>query len=199
MTGLGIPSLLCLKRGDGDDMQNAKPGARNASAQGENSVVWANETRRLDELVPWEFNPRQIDDAHLRRLVHSRSTFGQVEPIAIGPGNELYNGHQRLKAWAAEFGPSFVVDVRVASRALTQEERQELTILLHEGAVGKFNLDVLANWPGVDVPQLLDWGMSPFKLGIDVDLLEPETQPQGTELPPPGAGLRRCPQCGYEW
>lgn len=183
-------------------MQNAKPGAKNASAQGVSEIAWTNGTRSLAQLVPWEFNPRQMDEAHGKRLVHSREKFGQVEPIAIGPNNELYNGHQRLSQWAKAFGPQFVVEVRVSSRPLTPDERAELTILLHEGAVGVFNFDALANLPGVDVPQLIEWGMSPFALGIDVDLMEPDIE----EAPPPSLGqqpenigTRRCPSCGYEW
>ena len=182
-------------------MQGAKLSAKSGNAPKE-SVSWNNETRSLDELVPWEFNPRQIDEAHGKRLIYSREKFGQVAAVAIGPDNELYDGHQRLKQWAQAFGPGFVVDVRVASRSLTEAERQELAVLLHEGAVGKFNFDALADWPDVDVPQLLEWGLSPFQLGIDVDLQQPdEVDPTPTtdELHGPPGGLRRCPQCGYEW
>jgi len=174
--------------------------------KGENGaepLTWRNETRKLCELIPWQFNPRQIDAAHGKRLVHSREKFGQVEPISIGPNNQLYNGHQRLKQWGDAFGPDFVVDVRVASRELTEEELQELVILLHEGAVGRFDFDMLANWPNVDVPQLVDWGMSPYQLGIDIDLRrDMGVSARGEQPRPAGTGsaaLHRCPKCGFEW
>lgn len=97
-------------------------------------ITWANARRKLSDLIPWTRNPRQIKGDQVRRLQESLSEFGQVEPVCIGPGNELYNGHQRLKSWA-KFG-DIEIDVRVSSRALTEKEHEKLTIFLHKGAVG---------------------------------------------------------------
>jgi len=60
-------------------------------------ITWSNQRRKLSELVPWERNPRQITDKQAKRLEESFEQFGQVEIIAIGPENQIYNGHQRLK------------------------------------------------------------------------------------------------------
>jgi ParB-like chromosome segregation protein Spo0J len=111
-------------------------------------LTWTNDTRRLGDLVPWEHNPRQIKEAEAERLLDSLETFGQVQTIAIGPNNEIYDGHQRRYVWAAavKYGPDFRVDVRVASRPLTERERQQLAVYLHEGTVGEWNFDELANW-----------------------------------------------------
>ena len=67
-------------------------------------LTWTNETRPLSQLIPWPRNPRQIKTQEARRLQESFVEFGQPEVIAIGPGNEVYNGHQRLSSWAAKFG-----------------------------------------------------------------------------------------------
>jgi len=126
-------------------------------------LVWMNEKRRLGDLIPWPRNPRQIREKEAKRLAESFDEFGQVETLAVGPGNEIYNGHQRLNVLAAEYGPDYEVDVRVASRPLTEKEREKLVIYLHKGAAGEWNFDVLSEW---DVPDLLVWGFKEYELGL---------------------------------
>ena len=108
-------------------------------------ITWSNQRRKLSELIPWERNPRQITDKQAERLVDSFEQFGQVEIIAIGPENQIYNGHQRLKVLSQKYGADYEVDVRVASRALTEKEREKLTVYLHKGAAGDWDFDLLAN------------------------------------------------------
>ena len=67
-------------------------------------ITWTNDKRRLSQLIPWPRNPRQIHAKQAQRLQESLTEFGQPEVIAIGPGNQVYNGHQRLKAWAQAYG-----------------------------------------------------------------------------------------------
>jgi len=128
------------------------------------SITWANVTRKLCDLQPWARNPRQIRDAQARRLAESFSTFGQVEPIAIGPANEVYNGHQRLNVLMAQHGPDYVVECRQASRALSEKEREKLTVYLHRGATGEWDFDALAD--GFELDELLAWGFEAFELGM---------------------------------
>ena len=130
-------------------------------------ITWSNQTRRLGDLIPWQRNPRQMRAANVTRLQESHGEFGQVDVIAIGPANQLYNGHQRLRAWGAEYGPDLMVDVRVASRELTEQEREKLTVYLHQGATGEWDFDALAN--DFDLGDLLDWGFTPFDLGLGVE------------------------------
>ena len=133
-------------------------------------ITWSNEKRKLSELVPWERNPRQITDKQAKRLEESFEQFGQVEIIAIGPRNEIYNGHQRLKVLSQKYGLNYEVDVRVASRALTEKEREKLTVFLHKGAAGDWDFDVLAN--EFELDDLLEWGFE--KPELDLDLWAPE-------------------------
>ena len=86
-------------------------------------LKWTNERRKLGDLVPWPRNPRQIKEAEAGRLLDSFNEFGQVETIAIGPDNEVYNGHQRLNVLMEQHGPDYEVDVRVSNRPLTEKER----------------------------------------------------------------------------
>lgn len=145
------------------------------------SIAWANERRSLRDLKAWSRNPRQIKGKQAERLVESVQDFGQVETLAIGPDNELYNGHQRLNVLAGKYGLDYEVDVRVASRPLTEKERERLTVYLHKGAAGEWNFDTLANEFQLD--DLLTWGFEPHEFGLD-----------GLEGNAPGAGTDTDPQ-----
>ena len=120
------------------------------------SLTWTNERVRLRDLKPWECNPRQITKRAAQRLLDSWRDYGQVQMIVVGPDNEVYDGHQRLSALKVVYGDNYEVEVRRASRALTDEERQRLTILLHAGATGHWDWDALAGW---EAQQLVEWGL----------------------------------------
>lgn len=135
-------------------------------------LIWHNEKRKLGDLIPWDQNPRQIRKDEAERLAKSLELFGQVQTIAIDPDGEIVDGHQRKHVWSAleQFGANYEVDVRVASRKLTQRERQQLSVYLHEGAVGEWDFDGLANWEGIDVTELVEWGFNPYILGLDSEI-----------------------------
>lgn len=119
-------------------------------------LTWENVRVRLGDLQPWAGNPRRSNKRQAERLVVSEAEFGQPETVAIGPENEVYNGHQRLSAWLAAHGPDFEVDARRSSRALTEEERRKLTIYLHGGATGDWDWGTLEAW---DPGELTAWGL----------------------------------------
>lgn len=125
-------------------------------AKKQQGITWTNERRKLADLIPWERNPRTIKNAQAERLVDSVETFGQVETLAIDSNGVIVNGHQRLSVLAGQYGMDYEVDVRVASRPLTERERQQLTVYLHKGAAGEWNFDELANW-GIE-DDLVSWG-----------------------------------------
>lgn len=156
------------------------------------SITWTNEKRKLSDLIPWEHNPRIIKNKQAERLVDSVETFGQVETLAVGPQNELYNGHQRLSVLAGQYGMDYEVDVRVASRPLTERERQQLTVYLHRGTTGEWNFEELVNWGAED--DLLTWGFDENELGFAV----PDFQPVGADEQPrlDQKAPVTCPHCG---
>lgn len=132
------------------------------------SLTWSNETRRLEQLKRWENNPKFSTEKQAENIANSYRLFGQPETIAIGPDDEVYNGHQRLSSWLAEYGPKHIVDVRVSSRILTEDEKTALFAYLHFGAVGSTDWDKL---PNLDVDILKEFGFneSLFK-SMKVDL-----------------------------
>jgi len=125
--------------------------------------TWKNEVRKLSDLVVWERNPRQINPDQAARLEQSFEEFGQVDLIAIGPGNEVYNGHQRIDVLLNRHGGDYEVEVRVASRQLSEKEREKLTVFLHKGAAGEWDFEILMR--EFDLSDLLEWGFKPFELG----------------------------------
>ncbi len=118
-------------------------------------LTWTADSATLGELVPWERNPKSISKHNAERLLDYWQRIGQFQTVAIGPGGEVYDGHQRLSVLKAAFGPSYRIDVRRASRALSEAERQELVIAAHAGTVGSWDWDALASW---DAGELRGWG-----------------------------------------
>src|SRR3990167_8934147 len=153
------------------------------------SIYWTNERRRLADLQPWPRNPRQIKTDQAKRLVESFDQFGQVETIAIGPDSEVYNGHQRLNVLLQQHGGDYEVDVRQASRPLTEKEREKLTVFLHKGAAGEWDFDTLAN--EFELSELLEWGFSEKELDLN---LWAGDQPED-----PGAQMDRAEELREKW
>jgi DNA modification methylase len=154
------------------------------------AIHWTNERRKLRDLVPWEHNPREINKAEAERLGESLLEFGQIQTIAVGPDNEVYDGHQRKLVWSVlpQFGPDYEVDVRVSSRKLTDRERQKLVVFLHRGAVGQWDWEELAN--SFELPDLLEWGFDEGEL---------IGWPQDEPAPDPGAQIDKAAELQEKW
>lgn len=162
-------------------------------------ITWTNEKRTLRSLTPWERNPRYIKDAQAERLLESYGQFGEVLPICIDPAGNILDGHQRRSVIGAadEYGLDYEVDVRVASRELSEHEQQKLTVFLHHGATGQFDFDELANW---DFSDLVSWGFDEdFLLGINE--ITPSFEPVGADEQPrlDQKAPVTCPHCGEEF
>jgi hypothetical protein len=116
---------------------------------------WTPVTVKLGDLKPWSLNPRLSTKKQAKRILASIAEFGQVQTIAIGPGGEVYDGHQRLSALLTIHGEGYQIDARKSDRALTDDERRKLVAMLHAGAVGSWDWNALSGW---DAGQLGEWG-----------------------------------------
>lgn len=157
-------------------------------------------TIALSKLKPWERNPKRISKAHAARLLDLWERLGQFQTIAIGPGGEVYDGHQRLSVLKAKHGGSYQVQVLQASRPLTEAEREELTIAAHSGTTGAWDWDALAGW---DVENLTAWGLdeellSDWNAGATAlrEMLAAETAPTGED---PGPQPDRAEELREKW
>lgn len=97
-------------------------------------LSWHNERRRVNSLIPYEKNPRQISDKQIADLKRSLETFGIVEVPAIGLDNKILAGHQRVKILQLIGKGETMVDVRVPNRPLTKKEFE--SYLLASNALG---------------------------------------------------------------
>lgn len=128
-------------------------------------LTWTNDTRKLSDLVPWEHNPKRMTQKQADGLRASIEHFGFAVPFLIDEAGNIYDGHQRQTLMGAikEYGPNATVDVRVSSRPLTDDERRELVVRLKQNQAS-WDFDMLPNLYEKD--ELLEWGFSPFELGI---------------------------------
>lgn len=171
------------------------------------SVTWTPVTVTLDKLTPWERNPKSISKTHAKRLLDLWQRIGQFQTIAIGPAGEVYDGHQRLSVLKAAHGPRFEVQALQADRALSEKEREELTVAAHTGTTGSWDWDALAGWDvgelqgwGFDSEQLVNWQNDIAALRTMIDItpdfepVDESEQPRLDQKAP-----ITCPHCGMEF
>lgn len=156
-------------------------------------ITWRNERRRIGDLVEWEKNPRQLTEKQAADLGESLKRFGYVEPIAVNLDGTIVGGHMRRRILLAQamIDPSAQIDVRVPSRMLTPEEREELAIRLNRN-IGEWDFDKLAN--EFDMNALLAWGFDAAEFG----LWPAPTEPSKNSAPN-GKKPMKCPKCGHEF
>lgn len=157
-------------------------------------IKWSSQTRKISELNPAVYNPRQLDEKQTKELTASLDRFSLAEPIVINLNNTIVGGHQRVNILKAEGATE--VDVRVPSRLLTDEEEMELNLRLNKN-VGSWNWDGLAN---LDKDLLLTVGFDPKELAYNFGVDPSET---GGEEADGGNEVRTkkflvCPNCQHE-
>jgi len=115
-------------------------------------LAWTTQKRKVDNLMPYEKNPRKISDKQIADLKRSLKKFNLVEIPAIDTDGKIIAGHQRIKVLQILGRGQEEIDVRVPNRKLTQEEYNQY--LLTSNAVGgdwdfdklkAFDMDLLLN------------------------------------------------------
>lgn len=134
-------------------------------------LVWRTEKRGVNELLPYERNPRQITDKQLEALKRSLKMFNLVELPAVDADGRIVAGHQRIKALQLLGRGEEVIEVRVPNRKLTKNEFERY--LVTSNAVGgDWDFSKLKSF---DIDLLLDIGFDETDLaGIWDDNLETE-------------------------
>ncbi len=85
-------------------------------------LIWHTERRRVDDLVPYEKNPRKISDEQLDALKRSLKKFNLVELPAIDVDNTVLAGHQRLKVLQLLGRGQEEIECRIPNRKLSEKE-----------------------------------------------------------------------------
>ncbi|MHB8674633.1 MAG: DNA modification methylase [Candidatus Limnocylindrales bacterium] len=135
-------------------------------------ITWHTEERALDELIPSDYNPREISEKELHDLQESVVEFGEVMPLVINIGKRkgtIIGGHQRLTVYD-HLGIQ-KVKVMIPNRELTLPEERRLNLRLNRNQ-GRFDFEKLKMF---DLNTLLDVGFDDNELHSmfdDVDVLE---------------------------
>ena len=109
-------------------------------------ITWYSEKRKISELHPATYNPRELTEKQAQDLTTSLERFNLADPIVINRDNTIIGGHQRINIIKTKTGNNgFEVDVRIPSRLLTKEEEKELNLRLNKN-LGQWDLDALANF-----------------------------------------------------
>lgn len=114
-------------------------------------LIWHTETRVINDLIPYERNPRTLSDIQLKKLKRSLEKFNLVEIPAIDTDNKVIAGHQRLKVMQLLDRGHEEIDVRVPNRKLTKKEYEQYLITSNKvtgdwdfEALKSFDLDLLS-------------------------------------------------------
>jgi len=124
------------------------------------ALEWRTERRKIDDLIPFEGNPRQLTTKQAEDLKKSLKRFNLVEIPAITLKNKILAGHQRLTIMKTLGRGQEEIDVRVPSRDLTEEEEKEYLLRSNKNT-GEWDWDALANF---DHDVLLDVGFTADEL-----------------------------------
>lgn len=154
-------------------------------------LTWKTEERKISELKPYEKNPRQIGKDEFNQLLKSMEKFDYVELVAVDLDNTIVAGHMRIKAMKKLKKNSDIIEVRVPSRKLTDEEFREYLIRSNRNK-GQFDYDMLAN--EYEPVELLNYGFKEKEL-LDTckEAEEVLEKAQGKEKK-----KKMCPHCGNE-
>jgi len=140
-------------------------------------IIWTTQKRKISELNPAKYNPRQLTEKQMQDLSVSLEKFNLADPIVINANNTIIGGHQRINILKAKYGNNGLeVDVRIPNRLLTQDEEVELNLRLNKN-LGEWDLDALANF---DEELLKDIGFESKELDRIFQL---DTTPEDDDVP----------------
>ena len=133
-------------------------------------LTWKTEKRKVDDLLPYEGNPRKMSEKQVADLKKSLEKFDLVEIPAINTDNKIVAGHQRLKIMQLLGRGKETIDVRVPSRKLTDNEFREYLLRSNKNT-GSFDYELLAEF---DEDFLKDCGFDDTELDNIFDLEQEE-------------------------
>ena len=133
-------------------------------------LTWKTEKRKVDDLLPYEGNPRKMSEKQVADLKKSLEKFDLVEIPAINTDNKIVAGHQRLKIMQILGRGKETIDVRVPNRKLTDKEFREYLLRSNKNT-GSFDYELLAEF---DEDFLKDVGFDDTELDNIFDLEQEE-------------------------
>ena len=127
------------------------------------------EVKKISDLKPAPYNPRQATKKQGEKLQESLRKFGVVEPVIYNKQTgHIVGGHFRVR----ELKKLGIKEVECVIVDLSVEDEKELNIRLNANT-GEWDWDMIANeW---DVEQVEEWGLDiPLFKGDDTETGEKE-------------------------
>lgn len=147
-------------------------------------IQWVEETRRLNDLRPFERNPRTISETQFDKLKQSLVQDGYHSRIKITHDGRLIGGHQRLRA-LKELGFD-EIKVLVPDRPLDDEAFKRICLRDNHNN-GAWDIDILA--ADYDLEFLRAVGLH--------DVMNIPPMDENDEDAQPGKKLVCCPKCNH--
>ncbi len=132
-------------------------------------LVWRTIKRRVNDLLPYDKNPRVISDKQMNDLKESLKKFNLAEIPAINLDGKICAGHMRVKALQLLGRGEEIIEVRTPSRKLTPSEFKQY-LLTSNRVHGDFDWNILAS--DFDIDTLLASGFDSDLAQIFDDSLE---------------------------
>lgn len=149
-------------------------------------------TLAMDEIYPYEKNPRRNDNA-VDDVAESIRQAGYIASIIVDENNEILAGHTRYKA-LQKLGYKEIEVMRVSG--LTEEQKKKYRLLDNKVAEkATWDFDLL-QWELDDVSfEGYDFG---FDVGGEIDFTDDDFI-SDKEKNPSKAKMATCPECGCEF
>lgn len=156
------------------------------------------EAKSIDDIRPYENNPRDNEDA-VNAVANSIKEFGWQQPIVVDKNGVIIVGHTRYKA--AKQLDMKEVPVVVASN-LTEEQVKAYRLADNKsGELADWDFGMLnTELQGIDDLDMKQFGFdeSDLKLADDWDDSGSLNDYDEPEEKPSDEPLYKCPECGYE-
>lgn len=111
----------------------------------ETKLVWCNEKKKVNDLLPYSKNPRKMSEKQMSDLKKSLTKFGLAEIPCIDTDNKIIVGHQRIKALQLLGLGDTIIDVRVPNKKLSQEEYEQY-LITSNAVTGSWDFDLLKDF-----------------------------------------------------
>jgi len=140
------------------------------------ALKWITEQRKVRELIPTDYNPRERNEKKQKKLEGSLSKFNLVEIPVINLDNHIIAGQRRWEAYMESGREDEYIDVRVPNRMLTKEEVDEYMLMSNTHA-GEWSLPKLEAHFSSIYKDIID--LPPISASLpSSDILDKEKQEQ---------------------
>ena len=111
-------------------------------------LEWHTTKRKINDLIPYDKNPRKLSKEQEKNLKKSLEQFNLVEIPAIDYDNKIIAGHQRIKVMQILGRGEEEIDVRIPNRKLTQDEYKRY-LITSNAVTGDWDFDLLKDFDSI--------------------------------------------------